>query len=126
MPFIVVPVAAISTILPRSAVIGQDVYYSDPPSVPQAVAMLSHISTDIGHSGSCQEVTRTEVAVPAPHHFTIPLYNPPFSIEPEACFTPADPGQAVNGCIKSNGTIKIVNDPADCSSRETPISWLVN
>ena len=32
--------------------------------------------------------------------------------------------QVINGCIKSNSTLKIVNDPADCSDRETPISWL--
>ena len=32
--------------------------------------------------------------------------------------------QVINGCIKGNGTLKIVADPSDCSSRETPISWL--
>jgi hypothetical protein len=32
--------------------------------------------------------------------------------------------QVINGCIKGNGTLKIVTDPADCSDRETPISWL--
>lgn len=31
--------------------------------------------------------------------------------------------QVINGCIKGNGTLKIVADPSDCSSRETPISW---
>ena len=31
--------------------------------------------------------------------------------------------QVINGCIKSNGTLKIVANPADCTSRETPISW---
>ena len=32
--------------------------------------------------------------------------------------------QVINGCVKGNGTLKIVNDPAECSHRETPISWL--
>ena len=32
--------------------------------------------------------------------------------------------QVINGCISKNGTLKIVNDPADCSDRETPTSWL--
>ena len=32
--------------------------------------------------------------------------------------------QVINGCIKGNGTLKIVDDPADCSDRDTPISWL--
>ena len=32
--------------------------------------------------------------------------------------------QVINGCIKINGTLKFVNDRADCSDRETPISWL--
>ena len=32
--------------------------------------------------------------------------------------------QVINGCIAKNGTLKIVADSSDCSSRETPISWL--
>jgi hypothetical protein len=35
-----------------------------------------------------------------------------------------DPEQIISGCIKSNGTLKIVNDPVECSDRETPISLL--
>ena len=35
-----------------------------------------------------------------------------------------DPEQFIHGCIKTDGTLKIVNDPAECSDRETPISWL--
>ena len=31
--------------------------------------------------------------------------------------------QVVNGCIMSNGALKLVTDPADCSSRETPIAF---
>lgn len=31
--------------------------------------------------------------------------------------------QVIHACIKSNGTISIVSGPADCSPRETPISW---
>lgn len=125
-PFIAVPVAATSTILPRSAAIGQDVYYSDPPSVPENVTFQSLISTDVGHTGSCETTNRTEEVVAAPHHFTIPQYTPPFVIEPEECFTPPDPDpeQIINGCISKNGTLKIVADAADCSSRETPITLL--
>jgi hypothetical protein len=32
--------------------------------------------------------------------------------------------QVINGCIKGNGTLKMVADQSDCTSRETPISWL--
>ncbi len=31
--------------------------------------------------------------------------------------------QIINGCVSKNGTLKIVADSTDCSSRETPISW---
>jgi hypothetical protein len=32
--------------------------------------------------------------------------------------------QVINGCAKTkNGALRIVADPADCTSRETPISW---
>ena len=53
-------------------------------------------------------------------------FTPPFPPEPEPCFTPdePDPEQFIHGCIKTNGTLKIVNDRADCSDRETPISWV--
>jgi hypothetical protein len=34
--------------------------------------------------------------------------------------------QAINGCVKSkNGALRVVADPADCKSHETPISWNV-
>ena len=57
---------------------------------------------------------------------TLPTYTPPFHLEPEACFMPEapDPEQIINGCIKSNGTLKIVDDPVECSDREMPISLL--
>jgi hypothetical protein len=29
----------------------------------------------------------------------------------------------IHGCIKKNATLKIVSNPANCSSGETPISW---
>ena len=29
----------------------------------------------------------------------------------------------IHGCIKKNGTLKIVSGPGNCSSGETPISW---
>ena len=33
--------------------------------------------------------------------------------------------QTINGCVKNNnGALRIVADPADCTPRETPISWL--
>ena len=32
--------------------------------------------------------------------------------------------QVINGCVKTkNGALRIVADPADCTARETPISW---
>jgi hypothetical protein len=32
--------------------------------------------------------------------------------------------QVINGCVKAkNGALRIVADPADCTPRETPISW---
>jgi hypothetical protein len=31
--------------------------------------------------------------------------------------------QIISACVRANGTIKIVSDPADCSDRETPLSW---
>ncbi len=33
--------------------------------------------------------------------------------------------EVINGCIKSNGTLKVVADLSQCSSREAPISWNV-
>ena len=36
-----------------------------------------------------------------------------------------DPEKVINGCVKNkNGALRIVTDPADCSDRETPISWV--
>jgi len=32
--------------------------------------------------------------------------------------------QVINGCIKGNGTLKIVADSSGFTLRETPISWL--
>jgi hypothetical protein len=33
--------------------------------------------------------------------------------------------QTINGCVKNKGgTLRIVADPAECTSRETPISLL--
>jgi len=63
--------------------------------------------------------------VPA-YSFTLPIYAPPFHLEPEPCSTPPepDPEQFIQGCISKNGTLKIVADPADCRARETPLSWL--
>ena len=107
---------------PTSAVIGQDVYYAEPSSVGKFVAVQSEIRTDTGSCKSSSDPAAN--VVPALHHFTIPSYTPPFTIEPEPCSTPPDPEQFINGCISKNGTLKIVADPADCSSRETPITLL--
>jgi hypothetical protein len=63
--------------------------------------------------------------VPA-FNFTLPTFTRPFHLEFEPCFIPEDPDpeQIINGCVKVNGLIKIVNDPTECSPNETPISWL--
>jgi hypothetical protein len=38
--------------------------------------------------------------------------------------TSATSAQVIDGCVKTkNGAPRIVADPADCTSRETPISW---
>ena len=33
--------------------------------------------------------------------------------------------QVIHGCIKSNGTLKVVDNPEQCGNNETPISWNV-
>jgi hypothetical protein len=86
-PFIRVTIAGASSVLPRSAVIGREVYYSE-PAVRQIAEFLSFISTDLGQSGNCEQIIQTEFAVSAPHNFTISQYTPPFIVEPEACYTP--------------------------------------
>ena len=41
-----------------------------------------------------------------------------------AAFSSVASTQTINGCVKDkNGALRIVEDPADCTSRETPISW---
>jgi hypothetical protein len=79
------------------------------------------------NTGICSGNGLNWLVVPA-FNFTIPTFTPPFHLEPEPCFTPEDPDpeQFINGCIKKNGTIKVVDDPVECASGETPISWLVN
>ena len=40
------------------------------------------------------------------------------------CLAGAASAQVINACVKTkNGALRIVSDPADCTSRETPISW---
>ena len=72
-----------------------------------------------------QDPISVNETVPA-FNFTLPTFTPPFHLEPEDCFTSdePDPEQFINGCIKSNGTLTIVDDPADCTLKETPISWM--
>ena len=33
--------------------------------------------------------------------------------------------QVINGCIKANGTLKVISVPGNCGNNETPISWNV-
>lgn len=114
-----------STILPASAVVAeQNVYYSDPASVPQRIEVLSLKHDD---NGICSPDTREIAAVPAVAQFEIPQYMSPYHLEPEPCFTPPDPDpeQIINACVKNKGgAMRMVADPADCTARETPITLL--
>ena len=98
-----------------------DVWY------PDTLAVIAQIDTvsERDNTGVCTPMFRTDLKLPA-LNMTLPTFTPPFHLEPEPCFTPAEPSpeQFIHGCIKTNGTLKIVDDPADCSNRETPISWL--
>ena len=110
------------TVTDPAIIVGADVWYPD-QSLPDATILPA---SALEAQGNC--VARdTEVgsAVPA-FNFTLPTYTTPFHFEPEPCTTPEepDPEQFINGCISKNGTLKIVADPADCTSRETPITLL--
>ena len=51
------------------------------------------------------------------------LYN--FNSPPGSVSLSTLPEQIINGCVKNkSGSLRIVADPADCTSRETPISLL--
>ena len=121
-PLIAVKESVNRTILPASVVVAeQNVFYSDPTSVPQRIEVLSlkHDGIEICSPASPQLIA----TVPAIAQFELPQYTSPYHLEPEPCSTP-EPEQFINGCISKNGTLKIVDDPAGCTSRETPITLL--
>lgn len=94
------------------------------PDLTASVTQITVQSLLDGDTGVCVPFSDTIDLVPA---LQFPIaFTTPFHLEPEPCFTPPEPTpeQFIHGCIKTNGTLKIVNDPADCSDRETPISWL--
>ena len=101
-------------------VVGSDVWYPDLSAAPVLIQMESKYLSD----GRCSEGSFAIGGVLPAYTFTLPTFTPPFHLEPEACFTPPDPEQVINGCITKNGTLKIVADPTDCSPRETPITLL--
>jgi hypothetical protein len=108
---------------PLAHVGGNEVWYPDTTATLTSPLTQSQKDwTDV-----CTDATQsTQNSVPA-YNFTLPTYTPPFHVEPEACFTPPDPDpeQIINGCVKDkNGSLRIVADPADCTPRETPISWV--
>jgi len=106
---------------PLAHVIGNQVWYPD----TQAVEVSVQISS-IRESGSdhCDDYAPRYYSLLPAYNFTLPSYTPPFHLEPEPCSPPPDPEQFINGCIKNNGTLKIVDDPADCASNESPITLL--
>jgi hypothetical protein len=110
---------------PEALLVGTDVWFPDTTATP--ATLLAPISQRHKDDGTCTNIGgNAGSAVPA-LHFTLPTFAPPFHLEPEPCFTPPDPDpeQIINGCVKNkNGTLRIVTDPADCTSRETPISWV--
>jgi hypothetical protein len=103
-------------------VVGTDVWYPD-QTFPLATRLPA---SSIDTRGNCvDQDTPVDDTVPA-FNFTLPTFTPPFHLEAEPCAPPegSDPEQVISGCIEGNGTLKIVDDPADCSSHETPISLL--
>ena len=98
------------------------VWYPDTKAIPVSIWVRSRRGNG---TGVCESAGRDMVVYPA-LSMTLPAYTPPFRLESEPCFTPPDPDpeQVINGCVKDkNGALRIVADPADCTSRETPISW---
>jgi hypothetical protein len=75
---------------PESAVIGQEVYYTEAPSDTQAVQLRSRLNLS---SGVCQTENAIDEVTPALGQFSLPAFTPPFHLEPEACYTP-DPSVA--------------------------------
>jgi hypothetical protein len=99
-----------------------EVWYPDTLAEPVTITPLSQRS----FNNNCGGGAGTGSYYPA-LSLTIPAYTPPYHLEPEPCFTPPDPDpeQIINGCVKNkSGTLRIVADPANCTPRETPISWV--
>ncbi len=109
---------------PQAYLAGNVVWYPDTAATPAGITTSYWRSPG---SGSCTGgTTFLSDAVPA-YTFTLPDFTPPFHLEPEPCFTPPDPEPepVINACMKNkSGTLRIVADPADCTSRETPITLL--
>ena len=101
-------------------VVGADVWYPD-QSLPSATILPA---SGLEEQGNCIARDTTVADVVPAFNFTLPTYTPPIHFEAEPCAEPPDPEQFINGCISKNGTLKIVADPADCTSRETPITLL--
>jgi hypothetical protein len=100
-----------------------DVWYPDTLAETEVIDPETQL---YGVDSSCGSAGGPWASYPA-LKMTILAFVPPFHLEPEPCFTPPDPDpeQVINGCVKNKGgTLRIVADPADCTSRETPISWL--
>jgi hypothetical protein len=114
-----------SDLQPEAFLVGTDVWFPDTTATP--ATLLSPISGRNTPDGTCANIAGNVSSTVPALHFTLPTFAPPFHLEPEPCFIPEDPDpeQVVNGCVKDkNGSLRIVSDPADCSPRETPISWL--
>lgn len=94
---------------PQAHRVGTDVWHPDTLAMP---APLSPGSVRQAESGQCSNSVGAESSTVPALNFTLPTFTPPFHLEPEPCFTPEepDPEQFINGCIKKNGTIKVVDD----------------
>ncbi len=103
--------------------VGSSIVYADPNGVSEDVGYQS--INDVIHG--CLTTIGIAHGVVSTLQFTLPTFTSPFKVKPEPCFTPPDPDpeQIINACVKNkSGTLRIVADPADCTPRETPISWV--
>lgn len=100
-----------------AALIGQTLYYADTTISQQSIGINSFRSTETGICES--EFNPTGDGLPA-LQATFPQRIPPFHLEVEPCF----PEGIINGCVKSNGTLRIVDDAESCMQNETLISWV--
>jgi hypothetical protein len=108
---------------PMAYLNGNDVWYPDTSAPTVSVTSQSERRAD----GSCAATTVVVNPAAPAFNFAIPTFTPPFHLEPEACFTPGgpDPEQIINACVKNKGgAMRMVDDPAECTARETPITLL--